>query len=297
MPNLRRFFASSERRTLAWLGCVVLVLSMALYVWLAPLDTESDTDRELRRLSDLADLKLRLSRWPDVMVMPPADTPVRISTPFGRFTIPLANIASRNLFTNTPQARASYRPQLDESYVWESPSIVFWMPDGAGVSTDPSHLLQHTDIEPTTLIVRRSPLRPREHDRPAPSQDRFVVVAGRFCRYDQAPARPAARSSYLLGFDGGQGSNLLLTGYGWGALNLWSCADEAPPAPWIATSVPNSDRSVMFCRDDAGHCFGWVPLDRWRVRSLVYVPRDALEQMPTVAYRLQVLLESWQDQD
>jgi hypothetical protein len=288
--------SNRNRRALAWLGFAAIVLLGALYGWFATAEMRRELKDEKPR-RDLTELSRMRSRWPDPMVLPPADTPVRIISPFGRFTIPLANIASRDLFMNIPKRPAYFRPQFDGPYSWSSPSVAFWMPDGAGVVTDPDHLLEYHYVDPATLNVRRSPLRPREQGRPDPSLERFVVVAGRFCTREYGPPPPAPHPSWLFPFDPGQGSTLLLTGYSHGARELWSCAVERPPAPWAATSIPGTDRLTMFCRDEAEHCFGWVDLDRWNVRALVYVPRDAVNQMPAVAHLLQTLMQGWQDTD
>ncbi|GAA0605265.1 hypothetical protein GCM10009416_48470 [Craurococcus roseus] len=180
-------------------------------------------------------------RWP------PPDTPVRIESPFGRFTVPLANIGGRDEFLLGPQRFGPSDPLPDGSYRWDSFSLAFWMPDGAGVLTDPGHLLEHRMVDPVDLGRRRAPLRPRETGRPDPSPDRYVVVVGQFCPNDGSlPLLPRRQ----------QGATLVLTGYGYGALDMYGCHTDKPPPGWLSVPIETVGRSGMFCTPAWDVCFG-----------------------------------------
>ncbi len=218
---------------------------------------------------------------------PPPDTPVRINSPFGSYTIPLQNLGSRDEFLLNPLEPKEFSiPRPDGSFDWNSFSLSFWMPDGAGVLTNAPRLLTSGYVDPVDRKWHRSPMRPREVGRPNPSPTRYTVVVGEFC--------PGVLPQPLSHF---QGSSLAFQGYGYGALYMWGCAVDKPDPDWRPIDVHGPGNTEIFCRVSEDICFGWIDLIDEGVRALTYLPRDAATQTPDIATRMHALLQRWKTLD
>ncbi len=279
-----------------------LATVMVLAVWAVSSFVELAKRAEAaRRHADLVKASQYRETWAS-WTLPSPNTPITIDSPFGHFTIPLANIADRSDFVprNVLGQPLKHLDPLSDGGVYGARTftVAFWMPDGAGV-LNPAYLPNHTEIDPVDLRLRRTPFRPRETGRPDPSSDRFVVVVGDFCARGGGPlpALPQAEGPHmgvrpnLMGLP----TALAFSGYGYGALELFGCrAKQLPPPEWV--SVPtNQDlgRTEMFCRPDADMCFGWLDLPDYSVRALTFLPADAVGQVASVAAELRTLLKTW----
>jgi len=223
----KRFAPVFALATVAAFVAIWLVANHSLNGWE---DEKAAREREYRIQDSRRRVTWLTGRWP------PPETPVRIESPFGRFTVPLANMGGRDEFLLGPRRFGPPDPLPDGSYQWTSFSLAFWMPDGGGVLSDPGHLLEHGAIDPIGLKWRRSPLRPREASRLDPSSERFVVVVGQFCPRRASPPPSPQR---------GQGGTLVLTGYGYGALDMWGCHADKPPAGWLSTPIEGVGGSAV----------------------------------------------------
>ena len=274
-------------RLLVW--STVLVATVALSVWVV---NKTEKAEEARKHTYSVEASQHREVWAS-WVLPPPDTPVNIESPFGRFTIPLANIADRVEFIshNTLGEPLKHLDPLSYKgfYRARSFTVAFWMPDGAGVM-EPGQLPNHTEVSPADLQFRRAPFRPREMGRPDPSPERFVVVVGVFCPRDGGPlpAPPQGEAPRP-----GLSSSLIFYGYGAGALNLFGCHAEQPDPKRAQVPIGDFSHTEMSCQLDAGICFGWLDLPDYGVRALTFLPADAVRQVSAIAVELHSLLKAW----
>jgi len=266
----------------------VLIAAAALSAWIV------GKTEKARRHTYLVEASQHRDVWAS-WVLPPPDTPVNIESPFGRFTIPLANIADRvefisHQYLGEPLKPKHLDPLSDKGfYRARSFTVAFWMPDGAGVM-EPDHLPNHTEVSPADLRFQRAPFRPREMGRPDPSPERFVVVVGVFCPREGGPlpAPPQGEEPQM-----GLSSSLIFYGYGAGALELFGCHAEQPSPNRVQVPIQDLSRTEMSCQPNAGICFGWLDLPDYGVRALTFLPADAVQQVPAVAVELHSLLKAW----
>lgn len=238
--------------------------------------------QETTKQTELEKLSHHRNNWL-VGHWPPPDTPVRINSPFGRYSIPLQNLGGRNEFLQkTLEPSRVPAPSPDGSFNWNSFSLSFWMPDGVGVLTNAPGLLTYAYFDAADLKWHHAPMRPRELGRLDPSPTRYTVVVAEFCPRVGPPPPPPF-----------QGFSLMYEGYGYGAFNMWGCAVHEPGTDWTSMNVHGPGDTEIFCHTDDDICFGWIDLIDESVRALTYMPRDAVLQSPEIAFRMHALLRNW----
>lgn len=203
---------------------------------------------------------------------------------FRNFIVPLAYVADRKFNCSSPPSADSGAPY--RHIFSQQMTMAFWMPDGGGVRTNPSHLVNLPQVDPRTGLSLRTVLRPFEKGRNSADRSAYVVVIGAFCPLSFVERKSSSDWPIFK-------HTLGLTGYGYGALGMFSCSINSPGASWIQVDHAEKNASPMYCRENVRHCFGWINLKNYPAKALTFIPSDVVPEVPGIKAKLDALLNRW----
>jgi hypothetical protein len=207
-----------------------------------------------------------------------------IGTFFGSFTVPLGYLALRPFKCDVRSPTDIRTPETHRKPPDLLLTLMFWMPNGEAEPSRPGYVLRERTRNSHTGEKIGTPFRPpiRNIRR---SLDNYVVVVGAFC--------PLTFKDRALS-DGEFLKNQLATGgYGAGALSMFYCAANAPGKDWQIASHKEGI-PPMYCNPEVAQCFGWIRLEAYAARALVFIPNDAVHQTQKIKVRLDGLLKRFE---